>query len=294
MIYTLTLNPSLDYLLDTPDLKMGETNRSTSESLHFGGKGINVSYVLKQLGKDSVCFGFTAGFTGKELEKKLCEEGMKHDFVFVENGNTRINVKLRSKEITEVNATGPVICKGNVDELFEKLCNLSENDTLILAGSTPKGLEDVYVRIIERLSGKGVRFVVDTSGKKLLECLKFKPFLIKPNKAELEEIEAANLETDEDIVASAKKLKKLGAVNVLVSLGENGAILLDENWNVHKVNPIKIIPVNTVGAGDSMVAGFLAGCEKGYEYAIKLANACGAATAMSTVLADRETIDKLM
>ena len=294
MIYTLTLNPSLDYLLEVPEIRIGETNRSTYESLHFGGKGINVSYVLKQLGNESICLGFTAGFTGKELEDELDKEGLKHDFVFVGSGNTRINVKLNSGVITEVNASGPAISEGDVDALFEKLSVFSENDTLVLAGSTPKGHDDIYKRIMEKLSKTGVRFVIDTSGKKLVDALKYKPFLIKPNKAELEEIEGAHLETDKEIVAAAKKLKSLGAINVLVSMGENGALLLDENDKIHKAQPIKITPVSTVGAGDSMVAGFLSGVENGYEYALKLANICGAATAMSEILADKEQIEKLM
>ena len=294
MIYTLTLNPSLDYLLDTPDVIIGETNRSKSESLHFGGKGINVSYILNQLGTPSVCLGFVAGFTGKELESMLNAEEMSTDFVKVKSGNTRINVKIQSSEITEINANGPAISEKDKEELFEKLDVLKNGDTLILAGSTPKGMDNIYSEILHRLSDRGIRFAVDTSGQKLLDCLKYRPFLIKPNKSELSEILENPLETDEAIACAARKLKKLGAVNVLVSMGKDGALLVDEYDKAHRASPIKITPVSTVGAGDSMVAGFLSGVDKGYEYALHLGNVCGAATAMSTVLADKETIDSLM
>lgn len=294
MIYTLTLNPSLDYLLDTPSLRLGETNRSRHESLHFGGKGINVSYVLKQLGIPSTCLGFTAGFTGIELENMLCAEGLSHDFVHVENGNTRINVKIKSSDITEINANGCGISESDVNRLFEKLDTISDGDTLVLAGSTPKGYDSIYSDIMSRLSGKNVRFVVDTSGQKLLDCLKYRPFLIKPNKDELSDIVGESLEKDETIIAAARKLKDNGALNVLVSLGSDGALLVDENNQVHRVHAHKITTVSTVGAGDSMVAGFLAGVDKGYEYALVLGNACGAATASVEILADREKIQSMM
>ena len=294
MIYTLTLNPSLDYLLDTPDFKFGKTNRSVSESLHFGGKGINVSYVLKQLGIQSICLGFTAGFTGDELEKMLMSNGLTCDFVKVEKGNTRINVKIRNEEITEINAQGPEISSQDVEKLFKKLETLSDGDTLVLAGSTPKGHDGIYCDIMKHLSNKSVRFVVDCSGQKLLDCLKYKPFLIKPNKDELSEIVGQSLENDQTIVTAAGKLKEMGAVNVLVSLGGNGALLVDENNQVHRVNAYRITPVSTVGAGDSMVAGFLAGAEQGYDFALKLGNACGAASAASAVLAKKEKINEFL
>lgn len=294
MIYTLTLNPSLDYLVETPDIKMGETNRSSSESLHFGGKGINVSYILNQLGISSVCLGFISGFTGKELERMLKTQGLITDFVNVPNGNTRINVKIKSSEITEINACGIVISEKDKNELFEKLDVLKNTDTLILAGSTPKGMDNVYSEILHRLSGRGIRFVVDTSGQKLFDCLKYNPFLIKPNKAELEELFKTSFESEQEIIPAARKLKSLGAVNVLVSMGSEGALLVDEYGKVHRVNAKKITPVSTVGAGDSMVAGFLSGLDKGYEYALTLGNACGAATASCEILADKEKICSLM
>ena len=294
MIYTLTLNPSLDYLLDTPGISFGKTNRSSSESLHFGGKGINVSYILKQLDKPSVCFGFTAGFTGEQLERMLAKIELVTDFVKLENGNTRINVKIKGDNITEINARGPVISEEDISKLMSKLDTLKNGDTLVLAGSVPKGYDDIYETIMKRLSGKGVRFVLDTSGKKLVDCLKYKPFLIKPNVDELSEIAGKELVHDEEIVSAAKHLQTLGAGNVLVSMGEKGAILIDENGIVHRANPIKITPVSTVGAGDSMVAGFLAGIEMGYEYALSLGNACGAATASCEILADKKLIESLM
>lgn len=294
MIYTLTLNPSLDYLLNTSDFTVGKTNRSSQESLHFGGKGINVSYVLKQLGIQSVCLGFTAGFTGDELKKMLLSNDLACDFVKVGKGNTRINVKIKNDRITEVNAQGPEISSDDVDKLFEKLETLSDGDTLVIAGSTPKGQGNIYSEILEHLSHKNVRFVIDTSGQKLLDCLKYKPFLIKPNKDELSEIVGQTLENDEEIITAVRRLKDMGAVNVLVSMGGEGALLVDENNQVHRVYAYKITPVSTVGAGDSMVAGFLAGVDKGYDYALMLGNACGAATASVEILADIEKIESMM
>lgn len=294
MIYTLTLNPSLDYLLDTPDFTLDKTNRSKSESLHFGGKGINVSYVLKQLGIESVCLGFVAGFTGDELERLVAEEGINVYFVRLKKGNTRINVKIRGKSITEINAKGPEIYSEDLEKLFKKLEIVDNGDTVVLAGSVPEGLTDIYSEILSFLSDKNVRIVADTSGEMLLNILKFKPFLIKPNKDELSEILGISFENDDRIIQGARKLKEMGAVNVLVSLGEDGAMLIDENNQVHRIDAFKIIPVSTVGAGDSMIAGFLAGIDKGYEYALKLGNICGAATASVEILADREKIESMM
>lgn len=294
MIYTLTLNPSLDYLVDTPDFNIGKTNRSRKESLHFGGKGINVSYVLNQLGVESVCLGFVAGFTGDALENMLKNEGMPADFIRVNNGNTRINVKIKGETITEINAKGIEPSEDDQSYLFDKLYRLSDSDTFVIAGSTPGGCDDIYAKIMQMLSNKGVRFVVDTSGKKLLDCLKYKPFLIKPNVDELCELVGKELLSDEDIISAARHLQSLGAVNVLVSMGDKGAVLLDEYGKTHRAEPIKITPVSTVGAGDSMVAGFLAGLDKGYEFALRLGNVCGAATAGCEILADIQRIEKLL
>ena len=292
MIYTLTLSPSLDYLLDTPEIKFGETNRSKSESLHFGGKGINVSYVLKQLDTPCVCLGFVAGFTGRELEAMLKKEGLSTDFVEVKKGNTRINVKIKSDKITEINANSPEISQKDMEELFTKLDKLCRGDTIVLAGSTPRGWDNAYSMIMERLSVKDVKFVVDTSGKKLLDCLKYKPFLIKPNKSELEEILGISLDNDEQIVAAAKKLQTLGAENVLVSLAGNGAVLISSDKISYSLNAPYGKVLDSVGAGDSMVAGFLCGyIESGdYQHAFKMGIASGSASAFSKGFASKENV----
>ncbi len=295
MIYTLTLNPCLDYVMECENVLFGETNRSKRESITFGGKGINVSCVLKELGVPSTALGFIGGFTGEELENQVKNMGIACDFIPVKSGNTRINVKIKGKNITEINAAGFTVSNKDLQRLYEKLQGLESGDTLVIGGSAPKGSPDsIYEDICSMLSKKRVRLVVDTTGKKLLNCLKFRPFLIKPNKAELCELLDCVLDSENGIVNGAKQLQKLGAVNVLVSMGAEGAILADENGNVHIVKAHKITPVNTVGAGDSVVAGFLAGFEKGYEYALKMGNACGAATAMRSVLASLDDIQKLM
>ena len=245
MIYTLTLNPSLDYLVDVQDIKLHGTNRSKSEYISFGGKGINVTSVLNELGVDSICLGFTAGFTGTELERLLKNEGIKTDFVHLETGNTRINVKIKDSEITEINANGPVVYKDDLQKLYEKLLQLKDTDVLLLAGSLPNGAnEDLYENIISKLDTQKIRVCVDTAGKKLLKLLKYKPFLIKPNIDELQQIVEKTLATDEEIVDAARLLKQSGAVNVLVSRGKDGAILVDEYGVVHKCCPHKITSVN--------------------------------------------------
>lgn len=295
MIYTLTLNPCLDYVMECDTVLQGETNRSKSERITFGGKGINVSYVLKELGIPSTALGFVGGFTGNELEKQVRNLGLETDFVHVHGGNTRINVKVRGKDITEINASGFELTSEDLQKLYDKLQGLTKDDTLVMGGSAAKGSPDcIYEDICRLVSKKGVRLVVDTTGQKLLNCLKYKPFLIKPNKAELCELLDCPVNSDDDVINAARQLKSMGAVNVLVSMGGDGALLLDENGNVQKITAHKITPVNTVGAGDSMVAGFLAGAKEGYEYALKLGNACGAATAMRSGLANRKDIQKLM
>ena len=296
MIYTLTLNPALDYVMDAGEIKFAATNRSNGESVSFGGKGINVSVILSRLGVDTTALGFIAGFTGEELKKAVEKEGIKTDFVTLADGITRINVKLRSGgDITEVNSSGPAITKNDLNNLYLKLSGVKNGDTLVLAGSIPKGVANsIYSDIMSYLSDRDIRFVVDATGKTLLESLKYKPFLIKPNRDELSELFDCAISTDEQIIECAQKLKKMGAENVLVSLGKDGAILLDENGNVHKSLSHKIATKNTVGAGDSMVAGFLAGIDKGYEYALSFGIASGAATAASETLATRCEILKLM
>ena len=294
MIYTVTFNPAIDYVMHTGEVKIGETNRSDCEEMYFGGKGINVSYVLSQLSKDNVALGFIAGFTGEALEKGVGEWGVRTDFVHLSEGDTRINIKLKSEKETEINAQGPSIKAEELVKLLEKLDALKSGDTLLLAGSVPKTLPaDVYETILARLVGRGVKFVVDATGKLLTNTLKYKPFLIKPNKSELEGIFEKQLSGD-DIIVAAQKLREMGAQNVLVSLGPDGAILVDSDGNVHKQDALGGKPVNTVGAGDSMIAGFLAGIEKGPAYALRLGVAAGGATACKDSLATKEDILNLI
>ncbi len=294
MIYTVTFNPAIDYVMHTGEVIIGETNRSDREEMYFGGKGINVSYVLSQLSKDNVALGFVAGFTGEALEKGVGEWGVRTDFVHLSEGDTRINIKLKSEKETEINAQGPSIKAEELEKLLEKLDALKSGDTLLLAGSVPKTLPaDVYETILARLVGRGVNFVVDATGKLLTNTLKYKPFLIKPNKSELEGIFEKQL-SGEEIITAAQKLREMGAQNVLVSLGPDGAILVDSDGNVHKQEALGGKPVNTVGAGDSMIAGFLAGIEKGPAYALRLGVAAGGATACKDSLATKEDILKLI
>lgn len=295
MFYTVTFNPALDYYMKIDNLKAGETNRSFGEEVHLGGKGINVSVILSRLGAENTALGFIAGFTGDALKEKVESLGIKTDFIKLDSGLTRINVKLKGDTETEINAEGPNISQNDLEKLFEKLDALKSGDTLVLAGSVPKTLpQDIYELILKKLENKGIRFCVDATGKLLLNVLKYKPFLIKPNNFELEEILGEKLRSEEEIITAAKKLKAMGACNVLVSLGGDGALLVDEFNTVHRVLPHKITPINTVGAGDSMLAGFLVGAENGYNYALKLGNAAGGATAASMNLAEREEIMTLL
>lgn len=295
MIYTVTFNPAIDYYMQISSLNEGETNRSGSEYIEFGGKGINVSLILAQLGVSSAALGFIAGFTGEALREYMEKSGVKAEFIRLKEGSTRINVKLKGESITEINADGPKIDNDALEALICRLNNLTADDTLVLAGSVPKSMpQDIYEKILERAAEKGVKCVVDATDKLLLNVLKFEPFLIKPNHRELEQLAGRELETDEDIISAAKELKQKGARNVLVSLGARGAILLDENGGIHKGKALGGKPVNTVGAGDSMVAGFLAGASKGYGYALQLGLAAGGATACSRGLAVKEDIMKLM
>ena len=295
MIYTVTFNPAIDYSMFIEKIYEGQTNRSQREHIAFGGKGINVSLVLNSLGFRNTALGFIGGFTGLALKDALENKGVKTDFVYLQNGMTRINVKLKGKSETEINAAGPDISKEKLEELFLKLESLSNDDTLVLAGSVPKSLpETTYEDILKMLHSKGVRFVVDATGELLKATLKYKPFLIKPNNFELEEIFGEQLKEEDEIIGAAKKLKSLGAKNVMVSLGEKGILLIAEDGSVYKQNAFEITLVNSVGAGDSAVAGFLAGYGKGYGYALKLAAAAGAATAASNLLATKEEIEKLM
>lgn len=297
MIYTVTFNPALDYVIKVDKFETGIVNRVFQENIFFGGKGINVSCVLRELGFDSVALGFTAGFTGKALEDGIKAQGIKSDFIHLDNGMTRINVKMKSDNETEINGMGPDISKEAIDELFEKLEKLGEKDVLALSGSIPQTLpEDIYEQIMERLQDKGVLIAVDATKDLLLNVLKYHPFLIKPNNHELGEMFHVVLESDEDIIYYAKELQKQGARNVLISMAGDGAILVTETNEVVKMGVPKGEIKNSVGAGDSMVAGFLAGYLKtgSYQEALKLGTASGSATAFSEGLAKREYIDELL
>lgn len=296
MVYTVTFNPAIDYVVHTGEMKLGATNRSEREEMYFGGKGINVSIVLRELDVESKALGFTAGFTGEAIEKGLADMGINADFVRLKKGNSRINVKIKSAEETELNGQGPDIDEGAINALFEKLDSLTDGDTLILAGSIPSSLpSDIYERILERISAKNIRVAVDATKDLLLNVLKYKPFLIKPNNHELGEMFGVELETDEDIEKYARKLHEMGAVNVLISMAGDGAMLIDEFGKMHRCGVCCGTVKNSVGAGDSMVAGFTAGVlNADYEYALKLGTAAGGATAFSDGLATREKITELL
>lgn len=295
MIYTVTFNPAIDYCMKTTQLNLGRTNRSFNEQLYFGGKGINVSLVLKELNTPSVCLGFIAGFTGDALETYLKNKGLKTDFIKLKNGNTRINIKLKGDTETEINADGPEIDNDSINALFNRIENLKDGDTLVLAGSIPKSLpDDIYEKILERIKEKDIRIVVDATKSLLINTLKYKPFLIKPNIDELQEIFNKNFLNDEDIIEHAKQLQQKGAQNIIVSMDENGSILVDKQGNAYKYPAIGGHAINSVGAGDSMIAGFLGGIDKGFEYAMKLGSCAAGATATSENLATKEEILNLM
>lgn len=294
MIYTVTFNPSLDYIVSMNGFEMGMTNRTTGEQMFPGGKGINVSIVLGNLGIENTALGFTAGFTGEQIEREVHKMGLHTDFIRIENGFSRINVKLKDYDGTEINGMGPNIEQVHVNALFGKLDQLKADDVLVLAGSIPKSLPDsIYSDILERLQQKGVLFVVDATRDLLLNVLQYKPFLIKPNNHELGEIFDVTLNTREDVVPYAKKLQEKGARNVLVSMSGQGAVLVDETGTVHMLAAPKGKLVNAVGAGDSMVAGFVAGWtqKQDYDYAFRMGISAGSASAFSELLATREEIE---
>lgn len=297
MIYTLTLNPSLDYVVTVKDFEIGKTNRTTEEQVLLGGKGINVSMVLNNLSIENVALGFVAGFTGEELIRKSSEAGIKSDFIRLSEGITRINVKLKNYDGTEINAAGPVINEAAMELLFRKLEAFEEGDVLVLAGSVPKGVsETIYSDMMEKLSGRGIRFVVDTTGNNLLNSLKYQPFLIKPNNHELGDIFGVKLTERSEVVPYAKRLKEMGAVNVLVSMAGSGAVLVDEQGGVYETAAPEGKVINAVGAGDSMVAGFMAGYMKtgNYNEAFRLGVAAGSASAFSEELATGQEICNIL
>ena len=298
MIYTVTFNPSLDYIVRLDNFTAGEINRVNYEQVLAGGKGINVSIVLKNLGHDNAALGFVAGFTGEEIKRQLKEFGVTSDFVQLDEGFSRINVKAKAKTETEINGQGPDISEAKQAELFAQLDKLVEGDTLVLAGSIPKTLpDDIYQRIMARLDGKGIRIVVDAEKKLLLNVLQYHPFLIKPNNHELGDMFGVKLTTDEEIITYAKKLQEKGAQNVLISMAGDGAILLTAEGKSFKCPAPKGKLVNSVGAGDSMVAGFITGymeSDGDFETAFHWGVATGSASAFSENLATRPEVEALL
>lgn len=294
MIYTVTFNPSLDYIVSVDDFKLGLTNRTTSELMLPGGKGVNISTVLMNLGIKSMALGFTAGFTGDEIEKELTQMGVESGFIRVKNGISRINVKLKSIDGTEINGQGPDITKENIDELMSKLKTLDDGDILFLAGSIPNSLpDDIYRKIMAELKDKNVLITVDATRDLLLNVLEYHPFLIKPNNHELGEIFGVELTKREEVVPYAKKLQEKGARNVLVSMAGEGGVLIAEDGTVIGSPAAKGKLINGVGAGDSMVAGFVTGWleKKDYAHAFYMGMAAGAASAFSENLATKEEIE---
>ena len=294
MICTVTFNPSLDYIVSVENFKLGLTNRTSSELMLPGGKGINVSTVLMNLGIENTALGFMAGFVGDEIVRKLEEMGVKSDFIRIPEGVSRINLKLKSIDGTEINGMGPEISAEKVQELMEKLDTLKEGDVLFLAGSIPSSMpDDAYQKIMAMLDGRGVRIAVDATRDLLMKVLPYHPFLIKPNNHELGEIFGVELKDRQSVIPYGKKLQEMGAVNVLISMAGEGAVLIAENGDVYEEPAPKGKLINGVGAGDSMVAGFMAGYmeKQDYEYAFHMGIAAGSASAFSENLATREEIE---
>ena len=293
MIYTVTFNPSLDYIVSVNDFQLGLTNRTDSELILPGGKGINVSTILMNLGIDSTAFGFAAGFTGEEIIREVEAMGIRSDFIKIDSGISRINLKLKNIDGTEINGSGPEISEEKIEELLRKLDILGEGDILVLAGSIPASMPaDMYSTIMERLQHKNVTFIVDATKELLINVLKYKPFLIKPNNHELGELFDVKLTTREEVIPYGKKLQKQGARNVLISMAGEGAVLVAEDGSVYEAPAPKGTLVNAVGAGDSMVAGFTAGWieKKDYRHAFYMGVSAGSASAFSEYLATKEEI----
>ena len=299
MIYTVTFNPAIDYIAGTTDFKKNEINRAISEKVLAGGKGINVSIVLKNLGIESIALGFIAGFTGNEIKRRIEEIGIKTDFVYIPDKFSRINVKLQSKiddkvvEETAINGEGPKILDKDVDEIMNKLEKIQKDDFIVLAGSVSRNMkDDIYEKICSKVKEKGTKIVADATGKLLVNILKHKPFLIKPNKKELEEIFQKEIRTNEEVVEYARRLQEMGAENVLISMDKDGAILITKDKKMLYGEAPKGKVVNSVGSGDSMVAGFITGYinHQDYDRALKLGIAAGSASAFSKGLATKEEI----
>ena len=294
MIYTVTFNPSLDYIVSVENFQLGLTNRTSSELMLPGGKGVNVSTVLMNLGIENTALGFAAGFVGDEIVRQMEEMGVQNGFIRIEEGVSRINLKLKSIDGMEINGQGPVISPEHVEELMKQLDRLGEGDVLFLSGSIPASMpDDAYQKIMERLDGRGVQIVVDATRDLLMKVLEYHPFLIKPNNHELGEIFDVELRTRDEVIPYAKKLQEKGAVNVLVSMAGEGAVLIDANGDVHMAPAPKGTLVNGVGAGDSMVAGFMAGWleKQDYEHAFCMGVSAGSASAFSEHLATKAEIE---
>lgn len=297
VIYTVTFNPSLDYIVSVKDFRPGMTNRTSSELMLAGGKGINVSIVLGNLGIKSTALGFIAGFTGDEIVRRLHNSGINSEFVKINDGISRINIKLKSIDGTEINGQGPHIDSSHIEQLMNRLRRLESGDVLVLAGSIPAGISDnIYKDIMDMLKDKGVQIVVDATSRLLTNVLEYKPFFIKPNQHELGDIFNVTLNTQEEVIPYALELKKMGAVNVCVSMGGKGAILVADDGNVYKAKAPDGILKNSVGAGDSLVAGFLSGWieKKDYEYAFRKGVATGSASAFSERLATVGEVNMLI
>lgn len=293
MIYTVTFNPSLDYVIFVDDFENGKINRTSTESIFAGGKGINVSWVLSELGVESTVLGFVAGFTGKELESRVQAKGIQTDFIHIKEGSTRINVKLRSHEETEINGQGPIVSEDELGQLIDKISCLKVDDILIISGSVCRGVsQNIYADIVKVCKEKEVRVVVDASSTLLWNALEYQPFLIKPNQHELGDIFNREITTQEEIIFYGKELQNRGAKNVLISAGGDGAVLIAEDGEIYEMKAPKGTVINSVGAGDSMVAGFIAGYMKtgDYEKSLQLGVYAGSATAFSEGLATKEDI----
>lgn len=297
MIYTVTFNPSLDYIVTVDDFKPGQVNRATEEVIYPGGKGINVSIVLRNLGFDNTALGFLAGFTGTEIENMLKKQGINAEFIHIGEGISRINMKLRSNEESEINGQGPAISIPDIQNLYKKLDELKDDDVLVLAGSIPSTMpESIYMDIMKHLQKRKIKIVVDATNDLLMNVMQYHPFLIKPNNHELGEIFGVELQKKEDVIPYAKKLQERGAKNVLVSMAGEGAVLVTEQNEVFQSEAPKGTVINSVGAGDSMVAGFLAGFLKtgDYRVAFKMGIATGSASAFSEKLATKGQVEQIL
>jgi 1-phosphofructokinase len=296
MIYTVTFNPSLDYIVTVDNFTTGRVNRTTTEFMYPGGKGINVSIVLKNLGYDNIALGFEAGFTGEEIIRRISDMGIIHDFIHVDNGLSRINVKIRSDNESEINGQGPAIKADHINKLYQRFDKLKNGDILVLAGSIPTVMPDsMYMDIMKYLKGRNIKIVVDATKDLLVNVLEYRPFLIKPNNHELGEIFGVELKTRDEVVEYAKRLQKMGAVNVLVSMAGEGAVLVAEDGSIFKTPAPKGVVKNSVGAGDSMVAGFIAGYLNSGNYveAFKMGVCTGSVSAFSDKLATKAEVEAL-